>query len=220
MKTQTNNKLVIFDWGGVIESHKAGEYNIDTALISLFKRFNNALNEEEIMNIYEQCYKNNNGLYMSEVNGIEEVEKWYLRLKQKIKLNYTFEEFCTVYKEETSKIYSYQDVVEFAHSLKKYCNIAILSNLNFLDKDRIDEQVELNKFDRVFLSFELECRKPDSRIYEIVEETCNIDPKNILFIDDKDTNIEAAKKRGWNTCMACGYELNKIKEEVNKFLNN
>ena len=32
------NKIVIFDWGGVIESHKKGEYNIDVAIENLIKQ--------------------------------------------------------------------------------------------------------------------------------------------------------------------------------------
>ena len=34
------NKIVIFDWGGIIESHREGEYNVDTAIENLIKQFN------------------------------------------------------------------------------------------------------------------------------------------------------------------------------------
>lgn len=221
MKTQTNNqKLIIFDWGGVIESHKDGEYNINKALISLFKRLNSKLQEEQIIEIYNECSIDNNGSYISEYDNINDVENWFNRLKEKLNLNCSFNEFCKIYEEETSKVDYYKDVIEYAHSLKQYCNIAILSNLNYIDKKRIDMQVNLKKFDYVFLSFELKCRKPNSRIYEIVEETYNTNPNNILFIDDQDKNIASARKRGWNTCMAYGYELNKIKEAVNNFLQD
>ena len=55
--------------------------------------------------------------------------------------------------------------------------------------------------------------------YEIVEKDCNIEPKNMLFIDDSKENIEVANKRGWNTCLATGHELDKIKDSINNFLN-
>lgn len=112
----------------------------------------------------------------------------------------------------------YKDVVEYAHSLKEKCKIGILSNLSYLDKQRLDKQVNIKQFDFVWLSFELKCRKPDEKIYRIVEEDCKIKPENILFIDDSKENIETAKKLGWNTCNAYGYELDKIKEKVEKFL--
>lgn len=80
-------------------------------------------------------------------------------------------------------------------------------------------QVNLKEFDYVWLSFELGLRKPDERIYKVVEEQCKIKPNNIMFIDDREDNIEAARNRGWNTCNATGHELDKIKESVNRFLN-
>lgn len=51
-----------------------------------------------------------------------------------------------------------------------------------------------------------------------------MNPEQILFIDDTfidDTleNILAAKKRGWQTIKATGYEFEKIKEGVRQFLD-
>ena len=69
-----------------------------------------------------------------------------------------------------------------------------------------------------FLSFKIGHRKPEEKAYEIVEKTTKIKPKNILFIDDSKENIEVAKQRGWQTCNAFGYELDKIKEAVDSFL--
>ena len=128
-------------------------------------------------------------------------------------------EFAKVYDEEKGKVVYYKDVIETAKKLKKYCKIGILSNLMFLDKERLDKQVKLKEFEYVWLSFELNCQKPDDKIYEIVEKDCKIKPSNILFIDDCRDNIEIAKKRGWNTCLASGYELDKIKNSIDKFLN-
>ena len=62
------------------------------------------------------------------------------------------------------------------------------------------------------------CKAWWKNIYKIGEEECKIKPENILFIDDSKENIETAKKLGWNTCNAYGYELDKIKEKVEEFL--
>lgn len=87
-----------------------------------------------------------------------------------------------------------------------------------LDKKRIHSQVDLEKFDYVFLSFEIGYRKPEIEAYKIVEQTTKIKPENILFIDDMNQNLEVANRRGWQTCNAFGYELDKIKEAVDNFL--
>ena len=42
-------------------------------------------------------------------------------------------------------------------------------------------------------------RKPDPAIYEAVEKDCCLAPHSLLFADDRDENIEAARARGWQT---------------------
>lgn len=216
MKKQ-DNKIIIFDWGGVIESNKEGDYNIYDARIELIKRFNNSIDKSEILKKYNDCYYESN---IRACKSSEDIQNWFNRIKRDFELNCDFEEFCETYQKEYFKVDYYKEVVEFAHSLREYCKTGILSNLIFLDKTRIDYQMNLEKFDYVWLSFEIEAGKPEKNIYEFVEQECNIQPKNILFIDDKERNIIPAKERGWNVCQAKGYELDKIKESVYRFLNN
>ena len=211
---ENKNKIVIFDWGGVIESHKEGEYSIDRAIINLIKHFNSNEDETTIVERY----------HAQSVEDITyhiylENDRWFEKIKEEFNLECNSEEFYDYYIKEFDKIEYYKDVVEFAHSLKDRCKIAILSNLGSLDKQRLDKQVDLKEFNFVWLSFELNCRKPKDKIYEIVEKDCNIEPKNMLFIDDSKENIEVANKRGWNTCLATGHELDKIKNSINEFLN-
>ena len=209
------NKIVIFDWGGIIESHREGEYNVDTAIENLIKQFN----PTESKNIVERYYIRSVQFGVNDIRDIKE-NKWFEQIKEEFSLKCTAQEFYDYYIKEFDNIEYYKDVVEYAHSLKEKCQIGILSNLGYLDKQRLDKQVELKKFDYVWLSFELKCRKPDKKIYKIVEKNCKIKPENILFIDDSKENIETAKQLGWNTCNAYGYELDKIKEKVKEFLNN
>ena len=57
----------------------------------------------------------------------------------------------------------------------------------------------LADFDRRFISGELGLVKPDPAIYARVEAETGVDPKGLLFIDDRPANIEAASARGWQT---------------------
>ncbi len=213
-KIENKRKVVIFDWGGVIESHRKGEYSIDKAIINLIKHFNSTEDENTIIKRY----------YNQSVEDITyhiylENDRWFEKIKKEFNLKCNSEEFYDYYIKEFDRIEFFKDVVEFAHSLKDKCKIGILSNLGSLDKQRLDKQVDLKQFDYVWLSFELNCRKPKEKIYEIVEKDCKIEPKKILFIDDSEENIEVAKNRGWNTCLATGHELDKIKDSINNFLN-
>lgn len=209
----TDEKIVIFDWGGVIESHREGEYSLNTAITNFIKHFNNDVDENGLFEKYFDVCTNK-----MEQGGKE--YSWFERIKYNFNLECTEEEFYKFYEEEFNRIEYYKDVVEYAHSLKNKCKIGILSNLGSVDKQRLNKQVDLSKFDYVWLSFELKCSKPNEKVYKIVEEDCKIEPNNILFIDDFKENLKPAQTRGWNTCNACGYELEKIQKSVSEFLDN
>ena len=60
-------------------------------------------------------------------------------------------------------------------------------------------------------------------IKQRMEELANILEEanyNYYVLDNPTTNIAMAKKYGWNTCQAYGYELEKIKTKVQAFLEN
>ena len=57
-------------------------------------------------------------------------------------------------------------------------------------------------FDSVILSHEVASMKPEDQIYRAAELGCSasqseVQPSEILFVDDKPENIEAARQRGW-----------------------
>ena len=55
----------------------------------------------------------------------------------------------------------------------------------------------LDEFDQKFVSGHLGVIKPFPRIYEIVEESCGVAPENLLFVDDRQENVDAALSRSW-----------------------
>ena len=57
----------------------------------------------------------------------------------------------------------------------------------------------LREFDRRYISGEMGMRKPQMAIYAAVEADCGLPPNALLFADDRDENIDAARVRGWQT---------------------
>ena len=203
------NKLILFDWGNIVESHNTG-YSCKRAWNDLFIACGYK-GDKDIFN-------NLSDYNLSAIRNETEFEKVYGIIKNDFNLNTNYLEFVKIYKEIFSKIDYYEDVKEYEISLIDKCYIGILSNLTIFDKKRLDKQVGLKNYDYVFLSFEMGCKKPSIEIYEKVQEALPFDKKDILFIDDRENNIETAKKFGWNTVCATGLELDKIKDACNNFL--
>lgn len=73
----------------------------------------------------------------------------------------------------------------------------MLSNNNELRWQDVADKYDLSMFEKVFLSHELHCIKPDRHFYEVVDEYANHAP--IIFIDDLEANRLEAEKLGWQT---------------------
>ena len=210
------DKVVIFDWGGVVESHENNRQDINKAIIRLIKKYNPRLSDEEILANWTD--ETPAKVPIGESNKKEDIEDWVNLIQKNMGIKVPFAEFKKSYEEKLASIKYYKDVVDYAHSLKSRCKIAILSNLIPFDKKRINDQYDLSKFDYVYLSYELGMTKPNKEIYQYVLNDLKILPQNILFIDDDSNNIKTAKECGINTCQAFGYELTKIKKAVESFL--
>ena len=203
------NKLVLFDWGNIVESHTT-DYNCYDAFNKLFELcgYKGEGNGFDLVHEFK----------LSRIRTEDEFREVYERMKVKFDFNTTYEEFVKNYKEAFDPIAYYPEVADYEHSLSDKCYIGILSNLLIFDKERLDKQVNLSLYDYVFLSFEIGLKKPSKEIYEYVEQHVPFKKEDILFIDDREDNINMAKEMGWNTLHATGLELPRIKSGIEEFL--
>ena len=81
---------------------------------------------------------------------------------------------------------------------------ACLSNTNarhwqlFSDREHAS-YLPLDLFDFPLASQIVRFAKPDPAIYRYVEDGTGISPRQILFFDDLEENLDAARQRGWHT---------------------
>ena len=54
-------------------------------------------------------------------------------------------------------------------------------------------------FDHVIESAKIGLRKPDPRIYQIMVETLQVNPKNCVYLDDLGVNLKPAREIGMTT---------------------
>jgi HAD superfamily hydrolase (TIGR01509 family) len=51
----------------------------------------------------------------------------------------------------------------------------------------------------VVISYEVGCAKPEPRIFEIALDRLGVAPSHALFVDDREENIEGARRLGIET---------------------
>ena len=84
---------------------------------------------------------------------------------------------------------------EFCDYIKnKGYGIYILSNASDKFYQYFPRFLPLDYFNGVVVSSDLHIIKPDEKIYKYILEKYNLNPEECLFIDDREENIEGAKK--------------------------
>lgn len=82
---------------------------------------------------------------------------------------------------------------------KKNIKIGVLSNTTLVTHSIVEELIDMSYFDYQFLSYRIGWEKPDEEIFEYVTDQMPYSKEEILFIDDKLSNVNAAKKFGIKT---------------------
>jgi putative hydrolase of the HAD superfamily len=78
----------------------------------------------------------------------------------------------------------------------------ILSNTNEMAVAHIRERFPFfAHFDGYILSYEIGAMKPHAKIYEALEAMAGKRGREILYLDDRAENIDAAVDRGWHTIL-------------------
>lgn len=99
------------------------------------------------------------------------------------------------------KIYKVKDNELFEKIKIKYPNLKIVIATNHVSfvRNFIGESFGVDYLDDVLISAEIHKVKPNSDFYEHILSKHNINPNELLFLDDNLINIEGANKLGINT---------------------
>jgi len=108
-------------------------------------------------------------------------------------------------------------------NLKKYkliCLTNVLKGVNVFTPKEREEAVNnvMSYFDKIYESYKLGMRKPETRIYEHIIDDLNIKPDKTVFLDDLGMNLKTARQLGINTIKVINPE-NAIKE-LDQLLEN
>jgi glucose-1-phosphatase len=101
----------------------------------------------------------------------------------------------------------FPDVAETLAALKPGLKLACLSNTSTFAWTTAPCCVAAAKlFDTQILSHELGVLKPEPAIYRIAAETLDCAPERILFFDDTERNVTAARRFGFDAHRVIGFE--------------
>ena len=171
-------KSIIFDLGGVILEGKAS---------SILDKFN--LNNEEY-NLLLEFFNDWKNLDIDEETIEDKFNSYNFPL-----------EIINKYKDKLLKYYELRNInielINLIKELKNNYKIYILSDNN---KDASIYYKELFKgLDGYVFSYEYKTLKKDGKLFDILLDKYNLNPKDCYFIDDNIENIEVAKEKGINT---------------------
>lgn len=218
---RNKDKLVIFDWGGVIDSHNEEDYTFKDAWKKILTRMGLKEVPDNYMDKLYKCKNSSIGKHIWKSYSEADLKLYVSRILNTFDIDendFSFMKFMNIYSQEMTKCKYFKEILDLANHIKTKCEIGIMSNLSQLDEVRLFSQINSIKFDYVWLSYKMGNVKPEEEIYEKVLKNCQKKVKNILIIDDGLANIEKAKELGFITCYASGNEYNKIKNAINNFL--
>ncbi len=183
-----NIKNIIFDFGGVL-------YDID------FNQTKKALKElsenpEQIQNFDSKNFADFPALFET---GKISADEFLEKMRTTFKLNAENLHIIDAWNKLLLK--PFDDAPYVLENLSGKYNLYLLSNTNEIHFEYFYPQSKeiFNKFRKVFLSYEIGLRKPDTSIFKYVINNLKINPADTLFIDDNRKNIETAKITGFKT---------------------
>lgn len=96
------------------------------------------------------------------------------------------------------------ELLKYYQSLKRQCILAIFTSGTVQDSPEFRQHLD-PVFQRVFSAPKLGLEKADPKAYEKIAGLLGVRPAEILFVDDSDTNIAAARIAG---CQTITYQNN------------
>lgn len=121
-------------------------------------------------------------------------------------------------KDIIDKLYEVKDNDLFKKIKEKNNNIKIIIATNHISyvKEYIDKYLDINNLDDSIISAEINRIKPNKDFYQYILDKYNIEPNELLFLDDNMDNVNGAKELGINT-IKVNRDTN-ILEEINNYI--
>jgi putative hydrolase of the HAD superfamily len=188
-------KNVIFDMGGVL---------VDVHREEAIRQFQaiGVTDADQLIDAYHH-----KGIFLDVESGEIDADTFCRLLCAHAGKDIPHEAIVCAWKSIISRPAAYK--LDYLLELRKTCKLYLLSNNNPIlmewarsaDFSPNGHPISFY-FDKLYVSYEMKCVKPDRAIYEIMMKDSGVTPSESLFIDDGIHNIQTAKELGFHTYLA------------------
>jgi len=187
MRTNANIKVLLFDLGGVL-----------LKLRDPIETFGLQIGADE----FKELWLRSPSVRAFESGAID-AEAFARSIVVEVELPYDWREFTARFNSWPEQLFDRS--LSVLHAIPSAYHRALLSNINALHWGRDDIARPLaGCFDGLFLSYQTGLIKPDRGAYELVVESFNCRPDEVLYFDDSLSNVEAAADYGMQAVLANG----------------
>ena len=181
--------LFVFDLGKVILPF---EHRQIASRLWQRSRNKRKLTEDEI---FQDLFDLENGAVNRYEEGLSSSEEFFLEVRKRYGLALEFEEFSEIW---NNIFWDNPEVNEIIVYLKaRGYPIFLLSNTNELHFSYVLDRFPIvHALDEWILSFEVGAKKPHKRMYDAIFEKMDVAREKILYVDDIDAYVSAARSYG------------------------
>lgn len=111
-----------------------------------------------------------------------------------------YQALAEIYRPEEFNRYLNQPLLHFINNLRSILKVGYLSNAENFFHPHIHQRLKSN-FDFGYSSWELGLEKPDPEIFKKLLALENLEPSQVIFIDDSERNIQPAQSLGINSIL-------------------
>lgn len=113
----------------------------------------------------------------------------------------------------------FDGINDLLRELSAQYHVVALSNTNHIHKLvwEVRYAETLQYFEKIFASHEMGCRKPEIQCFQMVIDYLQLNPQEIVFLDDHPANIEAANNLGLNTVLVTSFQ--QMQHDLMQILN-
>ncbi|PJD97043.1 MAG: hypothetical protein CK425_04605 [Parachlamydia sp.] len=199
-KPSTGIRVVVFDFGGVIAQ-------ANTTQMSDFLMNSFAINKEDLSKALREMQN-----FIS--SGGSEKQYWeqYALSKKVILPNNWLDQWDDTIQKSITEI---PETIAIVKALQKEgYQTGMLSDVTQYQAEVIRKLGFYDLFNPVLLSYEIGVKKPNAKAFKILLKTLQEPASNVLFIDDRQENVESAKNLGIDSIQFISPE--QLKNELEK----